>query len=581
MGTRVVRVLPDLPRLDRSFDYLVPDEWREPVQVGTPVRVELQGRFVRGWVVGVEVEPASARPLKPLRRHGGVGPDAALVELAGWAAWRWAGRAVHLLRTATPDPQVHRLPSPPAWPEVGAPPDPDGLLGEVTAATGPVLLRLPPAHDPTDLVVALGAAGPVLVLVPTADAADGLAGRVRARGLPVARWPAQRASAAAGAVTVGTRAAAWARVGGLTAVIVLDEHDEAHQGEQTPTWHARDVGLERGRRAGVPVVLTSPVPSLHGLTAARLLRPSRSRERAGWPVVEVVDRRGDRPGAGSLISDRLVELVRSDRRVVVVLNRKGRSRLLVCATCETTAACERCGAAVHLDHEDLRCPRCGHTRPVVCAHCDSVRMKQLRPGVTRLRDEIAALVRDDVGEVSGDQAGPGPDTRVVVGTEAALHRVGRADVVVLADVDQELLAPRYRAGEQALALLARAARLVGGRSGGGRLVVQTRRPDHEVIDAVLHADPGRLEAAEQARRELLGLPPAAALARLTGPGAAALAAAIGGDDVDHAGGPVSVRGPVDGAYLVRAPDPATLADAIGAVERPSERIRVEVDPPRV
>ena len=65
---------------------------------------------------------------------------------------------------------------------------------------------------------------------------------------------------------------------------------------------------------------------------------------------------------------------------------------------------------------------------------------------------------------------------MVVGTEATLHQIDRADVVAFLDADQELLAPRYRAAEQALALLARAARLVGGKAGGGRIVVQTFGP---------------------------------------------------------------------------------------------------------
>ena len=120
-----------------------------------------------------------------------------------------------------------------------------------------------------------------------------------------------------------------------------------------------------------------------------------------------------------------------------------------------------------------------------------------------------------------------PDCDVLVGTEAVLHRAGKADVVAFLDLDAELLAPRYRAAEQAMALLARAARLVGGRSGGGRLLVQTFLPRHEVLQAVLHADPSRVAKVEMSRRELLGLPPFAALAAVSGAGATEFAAATG------------------------------------------------------
>ena len=46
-------------------------------------------------------------------------------------------------------------------------------------------------------------------------------------------------------------------------------------------------------------------------------------------------------------------------------------------------------------------------------------------------------------------------------------------------------------------------------------------------------------------------------------------------------GAVSIDGPADGRYLVRAADADTLADALAAVPRPTARVRVEVDPPRV
>jgi primosomal protein N' (replication factor Y) len=144
--------------------------------------------------------------------------------------------------------------------------------------------------------------------------------------------------------------------------------------------------------------------------------------------------------------------------------------------------------------------------------------------------------------------------------------------VAFLDFDQSLTAPRYRAAEQAMALLVLAARLVGGRRSGGRVLVQTRAPDHQVIDAVLHADPARVTSGEAERRRLLGFPPFRALAALAGPGAPEAAAALG-DRLD-----VEVLGPQDGAYLVRAADKATLADALQAMARPAARLRIEVDP---
>jgi primosomal protein N' (replication factor Y) len=217
-------------------------------------------------------------------------------------------------------------------------------------------------------------------------------------------------------------------------------------------------------------------------------------------------------------------------------------------------------------------------RPVVCSACGGGRLKALRQGVTRVRDEIEALVGEPVAEISGAPGGDGPvdpGTRVVVGTEAGLHQVRGAEVVAFLDFDQELLAPRYRAAEQALGLLARAARLVGGKERGGRVVVQTFLPRHEVVQAALHGDPGRAAAAEAERRALLRFPPTTALAEVSGPAAPAFVEALGTPPG------VEVLGPSDGHWLVRADGHDVLCDALAAVERPAGRLRVAVDPRRI
>ena len=137
----------------------------------------------------------------------------------------------------------------------------------------------------------------------------------------------------------------------------------------------------------------------------------------------------------------------------------------------------------------------------------------------------------------------------MIGTEAVLWRLSSAAAVVFLDFDQELLAPRQRASEQALALLARAARLTGGRRDGGRLVVQTRQPDHPVVRAAVLADPSIATDAERERRRELSLPPYSAQAKVSGAGAEAFIGALQA----AAETTVSIRGPRNGQYLLRAP----------------------------
>jgi primosomal protein N' (replication factor Y) (superfamily II helicase) len=529
-------------------------------------------------VVAADVEPPPGVVLRPLAKWSGRGPTPELIELAEWAAWRWAGRPASLLRTASPHRVVTRLPAP-AAPRRPRPPESAAdreVMAALSAASSPVLLaRLPPAASVDPVVLAAATRGNALILCPTAASARSVGAAMRRASVPTALHPRDWALGAAGVTVVGTRAAAWAPVGDLAAIVVIDEHDEAHRQEQAPTWHARDVALERARRAGVPCVMTSPCPSLEALDAARLLPPSRADERAGWPVVDVVDMRRQDPRTG-LLPPALVRLLRSDRRIVCVLNRTGRARLLACKACGELARCERCDAAVAQPGGELVCARCGTVRPAVCASCGASRLRALRQGVTRVRDEIGALVGEPVDEVTAATgARDVPRSRVVVGTEATLHQIDRADAVVFLDFDQELLAPRYRAAEQALGLLARAARVVGDKTGGGRLVIQTHVPRHEVVQAALNADPSRVAWAELDRRTQLRFPPVTAMAEVSGAAADAFVGALG------ACLGVEILGPSDGRWLVRAPDHHTLCDALAATPRPSGRLRVAVDPPRV
>ncbi len=650
----VVRVLPDVVRLNRTFDYVVPDAWHADgragrLAVGSIVRVRLGGRRLRGWVTEVGVAPPAGVELQPLLHLTGMGPPADVIDLAGWAAWRWAGSRVSLLRAGSPERVVTRPTPPPAGPAVAAGASGGGRYDRLFERSGAVtVLRCPPADDAVEVAQAAARRGDALIVVPGLAAARRVAAGLRRQGTRVGLGFDDWGRAAAGATVVGTRTAVWMPMPDLAAVVVIDEHSESLQSEQAPTWNAREVALERARRAGVPTVLTSPVPSLEALAAGELETVGRAAERDGWPVVEVLDRRGEDPVRGGLFAPGLRDrLAAAGGRVVVVLNRKGRGRLLACKACGELVRTSDGTAPMQLHEDELVSPDGSERRPVVCAECGSTVLRVLRAGVTRAREELAALVGEPVAEVTsagsprgaggfggsdgvrgsgglgrgsagtGRSAGVhgsdgvrgsdvlrgadgfggpdgvrgsgglrGPDgvdglERIVIGTEAVLWRVDAAEVAVFLDFDQELLAPRQRAGEQALALLARAARPTGGRRGGGRLIVQTRQPDHPVVQAAVRADPSRAASFELSRRCSLGLPPCGAQAQVSGPGAqpfvdALRALAVAGDD----GGAVSVRGPRDGSFLLRAADHAPLLDLLARTPRPAERLRIEVDPLR-
>src|SRR5205085_9147396 len=147
-----------------------------------------------------------------------------------------------------------------AGPTAGAPAgraEPGSLAADAFATRAAVaVVRTPPAEDLLPFALEASARCDALVLAPSLSAAALLAARLRGQGLRVAEEHREWALAAAGGcVAVGARAGAWAPRPELGAVLVLDEGDEAYQEERAPTWIARDVAVERARRAGGACVL--------------------------------------------------------------------------------------------------------------------------------------------------------------------------------------------------------------------------------------------------------------------------------------------------------------------------------------
>ena len=573
---RVVRVLPDVVGIDRAFDYFVPTSWEadgraERVVVGSMVRIPLAGRRVDGWVTAIEVEPESGVRLVELVKLRGMGPSPELLDLAGWAAWRWAGRRVAFLRAASPERMVAAAAK--RRPRDPVPAGPRDVFDDAFDH-GVATVRVAPDDDGLGVALAACRRGDALILTADTSRARHLAVALRRAGVSVALAPDGWAAAAGGATVVGTRSAAWMPMPDLAAVVVIDEHDERFKEERTPTWHAREVALERARRAGVPAVMTSAVPSLEALRAGPLLRRDRSIERDDWPIVDVLDRRDEDPTKSGPFAADLRRHIDGDRRVVCVLNRTGRARLLACAACGELVRSNDGGQIMRLVDDELVSADGSERRPVICTVCGSTALKTLRMGVERAREELEAFLGEPVDEITAASE-QRPQQRVAIGTEAVLHRVDRADVVVFLDFDQELLAVRQRAAEQAMAMISQAARLVGGRGSGGRVVVQTRQPEHEVILAAGRGDPALVAVAERDRRRPLRLPPYGAQVSISGEGAAALVDTFG--TVDG----VQVRGPLDGRWLLRAESHNPILDRLAEIERPAARVRIDVDPLRV
>jgi primosomal protein N' (replication factor Y) (superfamily II helicase) len=451
-------------------------------------------------------------------------------------------------------------------------------VAEVAASFEPGVIQLAPTTDPLALVLGayqecLVREGSLLVLVPTESWAQRLRGRLEQRGCFVASGEGEWDRARAGwPVVVGARGTALAPVPLVAGAVIIDADDEAFRSEASPTWDAATMLRERCARDEAPLWLTSIIPSPALLDRGTYVIDD---DLVGaWPRVEVADRRQSDPRDGVLSRpayDAAHRALAGDEMVAVcvVLQRLGSGRLFACRACGELARCATCAQGEEEVGEMLACSQRHELRANFCRSCGATNLKRVRVGVTTLARDVAAQLSQAVSEVTASSDANAPLARVVVGTEAVWQRVRRCGVVIFVDFDQYLLAPRESARRAAITAVGKAGRLVGSRrEGRGHVVLQTRRGEDAVVDALLRASFDDIVREDVATAELLELPPYGAIATVSGEGAAQFVAGLSVPGV-------SVHATNEG-FEVRSRDVAVLTSALREAPRPHEKIRLAV-----
>jgi primosomal protein N' (replication factor Y) len=562
------------------------------VSVGDKVRVTLHGRRVGGWIIALGEHGSEGFDDLPLEKlafltkHSGHAVVAHLVPLALDVADQYCGPRRAVLQSAS-SPRVTRSQGRPRHGNITAPQDVVSSVlqshsNTTTQSKSMVhVVTIPPLESVLSLVAVLAQKGPVLVVCPTVRMAVLGAASLRRRGCSVALMPDDWDQGLDGVdVAIGARSAVWAPLANISSVVIVDEHDDSLKEERVPTWHGRDVAIQRAQREEVACYVCSPAPSVESLSMVNDGRAEHIEvlSEDGWPRIDVVDL-NEVPVVGSLASSEMLQLVRQrEQSVLCILNTKGKARLLVCSTCRAVARCERCQSAMSSeDPRVLHCSLCDTTTDAVCAQCGRTSFRVLRSGIGRLREEMEKASGRSVIEVDAStdifdvsQGG------VYIGTEALLHRVTGAHHVVFLDFDSELLAPRVTASRDALSLVIRASRVVGRE---GSVILQTRNRNHDLLVALahVHTTPTALsgwQTKDLQLRELLHLTPFVSLARVRLDAGLDVQTVFADDNVTWAH-------EKENTYLVRSSDEVVLRDALQRARQSHGReIRVDVAPVR-
>ena len=535
-----------------------------------------------------------------------------------------------------------------AW--IGYPAGP-AFLARVAAGEGPraVWTALPGPHwadaVAESVEAALAGGRGALVVVPDTRDVDLVDAAVRhrlgpdrhvrleAHPGPAARYTAfLRLLRGDAQVAIGTRAASFAPVRDPGLLVLWDDGDEVHAEPRAPYPHAREVLRLRAEQCGAAVLFggwsrTAEEAALVAAGWARELEPDRAVRRRTWPrVVTGTDDRVDAhpaataaripPAAWRAVQDGL-------RRGSVLLQvpRTGYLPGVACTTCRRPARCPHCAGPVvlggHGSADGQVCGWCARSQVGwACPHCSGRRLRATATGVERTAEEIGRAFPGATVVVSRAEARGArprhtgvtlpsvPPTGAIVLATPGLEPFapGGYAAAVLLDGDALLVRPDLRAAEEALRRWRAAAALVRPAEDGG-LVVVVADPSAAAVQALVRGDPAGHAARELAERAELSLPPAAAVASVTGgpQAVAALLAAAWLPEGASLFGPVPVPPPVGppGASgrpgradepsvrtLVRAPVERTgelaaalhAALAIRSARKEPGTVRVRMDP---
>ncbi len=346
-------------------------------------------------------------------------------------------------------------------------------------------------------------------------------------------------------VVVGARSALFAPVQNLGLIVVDEEHETSFKQDSTPRYHAREMAIVRAEIEKAVVVLGSATPTLESIGKARrgiydlLTLPQRAG--AGrLPKIVVQDLRSESKEArrsGVVLSRTLLvmmeERLKAKDQVLLFLNRRGYSPVLLCPSCGEAVKCESCSVSMtwHVRRGRLVCHWCCREkrRPEICPTCQHAGMHELGVGTERLEQAVkerfpdaivARMDADTMAERGAHERVLGAFRKrhidVLIGTQMIAKGLDFPDVTLVGVVsaDTGLFVPDYRAAERTFQLLHQVAGRAGRGEKAGTVVIQTYCPDNYAVEAAAQNDYDSFVQQELVYRKLTGYPPFARLLRV-------------------------------------------------------------------
>ncbi len=355
----------------------------------------------------------------------------------------------------------------------------------------------------------------------------------------------QRLSRGEAHIAIGARSALFAPLTNVGLIVIDEEHESSFKQDSTPRYHAREVAIARAEIEGGTVVLGSATPTLESYGRARrgVYRLITLPERAGagtQPKIIVEDLRRESKEQtvhGVTISRTLQvmmqERLRMEDQVILFLNRRGFSPVLVCPSCGTAVQCKHCEVSMtwHAERGRIVCHYCQHEqrRPEICSYCEHPRLHELGAGTERVEAAVKQMFPEAVvARMDADtMRRRGAHERVLsafrrrqidvlIGTQmiAKGHDFPDVTLVGVVSADTGLFLPDFRAAERTFQLLYQVAGRAGRGDKPGTVVIQTMCPENYAVQAAAAIDYEDFVRQELAFRRVTGYPPFCRLVRI-------------------------------------------------------------------
>jgi primosomal protein N' (replication factor Y) len=346
-------------------------------------------------------------------------------------------------------------------------------------------------------------------------------------------------------IVVGTRSAVFAPLENLRLIVIDEEQDASYKQDESPCYHAREVAWHRILQSGGLLLMGSATPSIETYHAAsaggamRILNLPERVEARPLAAVAVVDmgqefqRQGRKTVLSELLQSELKERIGRREQSIILLNRRGFSRTLLCRSCGHVFSCPDCSISLTWHRADARlvCHYCGREEdtPAACSECRGPYIYYTGIGTEQLEqvvhdlcpsarlariDRDTARRRGSLRKTLLDFAAG--DLDILVGTQmvAKGHDFPNVTLVGVLAADAGLAFPDFRSAERTFQLLTQVAGRAGRGDAPGLVVIQSMYPDHYAIEFARGQNYRGFFDREVEFRKLMGYPPFKSLVQI-------------------------------------------------------------------